>query len=87
MRINFDQLRISKKKLFKKLNEKKINLQVHYIPIHLQPFYKKKLGFKEGDFPVAEKFYKDEVSLPIYFSLQNKQVYNTIKYLTQMIGI
>ena len=69
------------------MNKKKINLQVHYIPIHLQPFYKKKLGFKEGDFPVAEKFYKDEVSLPIYFSLQNKQVYNIIKYLIQMIGI
>ena len=87
LRINFDQLGISKKKLFKMLNKKKINLQVHYIPIHLQPFYKKKFGFKDGDFPVAEKFYKDEVSLPMYFSLQNKQVYNTIKYLTQMIGI
>ena len=69
------------------MNERKINLQVHYIPIHLQPFYKKKLGFKDGDFPVAEKFYKDEVSLPIYFSLQNKQVDKTIKYLSQTIGI
>ena len=64
-----------------------IKLQVHYIPIHLQPYYKKYYGFKKGDFPIAEKFYNREVSLPIYFSLQNKQVDKTIKYLSQMIGI
>mgnify|MGYP001228681523 CR=1 FL=1 len=62
-----------------------IKLQVHYIPIHLQPYYKKYYGFKKGDFPIAEKFYRDEISLPIYSSLKNKQVYSIIKYLNKFI--
>ena len=81
LQINFDRLKISKKELFKKFSKKKINLQVHYIPIHLQPFYRKNYGFRFGDFPVAEKFYEKEVSLPIYFSLKNNQVYKIIKFL------
>ena len=57
----------------------KIFLQVHYIPIHLQPYYKRNFKYKVGDFPVAEKFYKDEVSLPIYYSLKDSEVYRVIK--------
>ena len=60
---------------------KKINLQVHYIPIHLQPFYKKKYNYKLGDFPIAEKFYYQEISLPIYYSLKKLEVYKVAKYL------
>ena len=51
-----------------------IALQVHYIPIHLQPFYMKKYGFKFGDFPIVESFYKKEISLPIYPGLTEHQV-------------
>ena len=84
LQINFDRFKFSKKQLFRKLSKKKINLQVHYIPIHLQPFYRKNYGFKFGDFPVAEKFYKNEVSLPIYFSLKNNQVYKIIESLKKI---
>jgi len=66
LQIKFDELRISKKDFFLKMREKNILLQVHYIPVHLQPFYRKNFGFKKGDFPVAEKFYEREVSIPIY---------------------
>ena len=48
--------------------------KMHYIPIHLQPFYKKKFNFKKGDFPIAEKFYDEEVSLPIYFALKKNEI-------------
>ena len=64
-----------------KYPKNKINLQVHYIPIHLQPFYRKNYGFKIGDFPKAEKFYAKEVSLPIYFSLKDNQIYNIINLI------
>jgi dTDP-4-amino-4,6-dideoxygalactose transaminase len=43
-----------------------VNLQVHYIPVHLQPYYRKRFGFNLGDFPISEKFYNNEISLPIY---------------------
>jgi len=81
LQINFDILKISKNILFKKMREKKINLQVHYIPTHIQPYYKKNFNFKIGDFPIAEEFYNREVSLPIYFSLKDKEIKTVIKYL------
>ena len=65
---------MSKKLLFKYLIRRKINLQVHYIPIHLQPYYKKKFNFKKGDFPTSEKFYDEEISMPIYFSLKKSKI-------------
>ena len=69
-----------------KYPKNKINLQVHYIPIHLQPFYRKNYGFKIGDFPKAEKFYAKEVSLPIYFSLKDNQIYNIINLIRKFIN-
>ena len=68
-----------KVKLFNNFNRKKIKLQVHYVPIHLQPYYKKNYGFRKGDFPIAEDFYKKEVSLPIYYSLKKDKVFEIIK--------
>lgn len=64
--INFEKCELTKKQLFQNLAEQGINLQVHYIPVHLQPYYKNNFNFKEGDFPIAEDFYKGEVSLPVY---------------------
>tara|TARA_Y100000590_G_C15741331_1_gene1020363 strand:- start:542 stop:1708 length:1167 start_codon:yes stop_codon:yes gene_type:complete len=80
LQIHFTKLD-QKKKLFKELYKKKINLQVHYIPIHLQPYYKKKYGFKKGDYPVAEKFYSQELSLPIFYSLKKKDINKVIKLI------
>lgn len=74
LRINFRQIGISKEVFFKKMKKFGINLQVHYIPIHLQPFYKKNFNYKYGDFPEAERFYSEEVSLPIFYGLKNSQI-------------
>lgn len=78
--VKFNNLR-QKKRLFNNLYKKKINLQVHFIPIHLQPYYKKNFGFKKGYCPIAEKFYLQEISLPIFYSLQKKQIYKIIKQI------
>ena len=69
LQIQFDEINMNRNELFIKMEEKGIRLQVHYIPIHFQPYYMKKFGFKEGDFPVSEKFYWREVSLPMYPAL------------------
>jgi dTDP-4-amino-4,6-dideoxygalactose transaminase len=49
--------------------KKNIFLQVHYIPIHLQPYYKKRYNIKKNELINAENFYAKEISLPIYPSL------------------
>tara|TARA_Y100000590_G_scaffold386192_1_gene458819 strand:- start:3 stop:1166 length:1164 start_codon:yes stop_codon:yes gene_type:complete len=86
LQINFDNRKKSKKNLFNFLDSKKIKLQVHYIPIHLQPYYRKKYKFKNNDFPIAEKFYKREISLPIYYNLKFKDVYNVAKSIKLFIN-
>jgi len=70
--LSSEAIKSGKKKLglFKFLKKKNIHLQVHYTPIHLQPFYMKKFGYKKGDFPIAENFFKNEISLPIYYNLE-----------------
>ena len=62
---------------------------MHYIPIHLQPYYSNKYGFNKGEFPNAEKFYEQEISLPIYPKLnKNYQIYiiSTIKKILDING-
>ena len=83
--IDFNALKIKKSEFFKKMADKGILLQVHYIPIHLQPFYKNKFGFKHGDFPFSEGFYKNEVSIPIYPRLSKKEIKYVISQLLNVL--
>lgn len=82
--IKFNKINISKNSFFTILSKNKIFLQVHYIPIHLQPYYKKNFGFKLGDFPKSEQFYKQEVSLPIYFSLKKFEQLKVIQLIKKI---
>ena len=50
-----------------------IKVNVHYIPVHTQPYYMDRLGFKAGDFPCAERYYAGCLSLPMYASLTLEQ--------------
>ncbi len=58
-----------RQKLFNFLKRKDINCQIHYIPIHTHPFYKK-IGFKKNDFPNSVEYYEKCLSLPIFFDLK-----------------
>lgn len=57
--------------LFNKMRENKIGVQVHYIPVHTQPYYKQ-MGFSRGMFPVAENYSNSTISLPLFFELEMK---------------
>lgn len=84
LQIKFENIAISKKTLFQIIIKNNIDLQVHYIPVHLQPYYKENYGFEIGDFPLAEKFYEREISIPIYPTLNHEDldyISNTIKGL------
>lgn len=62
------------RKVFKDLRKSKIGVQLHYIPVHLHPYYRK-LGFKEGDFPESEAYSKNAISLPLFVGLkENDQI-------------
>lgn len=84
LQINFKKLKINKKNIFRLFKKRGINLQVHYIPIHLQPFYKKKFGYRKNQFMNAESFYKREISLPIYPTLKMTELYKVINELRSL---
>ncbi len=61
-----------------------IKLNVHYIPVHLQEYYRKQ-GFSAGDFPVSENYYSQALSLPIFFELTDIQIQNIVKILREAV--
>jgi UDP-4-amino-4,6-dideoxy-N-acetyl-beta-L-altrosamine transaminase len=71
-RLDFSKTAISKKDLFARMADKGIMLNVHYIPVHLHPYYQK-LGFRRGDFPASEKYYAEAFTLPLYYGLTDDQ--------------
>ncbi len=86
LNFRFNEIKISKSEFFEKMRENSIGLQVHYIPVHLQPYYKENFGFNVGDYAFAESFYEKEVSLPIYPTLELEDleyIVNKIKELAK----
>lgn len=70
-----------RKRFFDYMRENNIFVQVHYVPLHLMPYYRKKFGFKKGDFPMAENYYSREVSLPMYPTLTEEELEYIIKVI------
>jgi len=70
---------LNRKKVFEYLRKKGVGVQVHYMPLHLHPFYQKKFGYKKEDFPVAEKYYEGAISLPLFPKMTNRDVESVIK--------
>lgn len=68
-----DPYKCKKSNIFIKLREKGLGVQVHYIPVYLQPYYED-LGYKAGSCPVAEDFYHREISIPIYPAMSDDDV-------------
>jgi len=75
----------SRREVFETLVDAGIQCQVHYIPIHLQPLYRKLFGYKLGDFPIAEKYYSQAISLPLFSSLTNQDQTKVIKTLKKIV--
>jgi UDP-4-amino-4,6-dideoxy-N-acetyl-beta-L-altrosamine transaminase len=68
----------SRRFVFEKLSAEGIGVNVHYIPVHLQPYYRN-LGFSQGQFPVAEDFYSRAISIPLHAGLSNSDQERVIK--------
>jgi UDP-4-amino-4,6-dideoxy-N-acetyl-beta-L-altrosamine transaminase len=85
VQVDFSKINISKKELFIKMREKNIGLQLHYIPINQQPYYKK-LGYGDEKTPNMDRYYSECFSLPMYASLSNEQQEYVIKSLMEVLG-
>ena len=72
------------RQVFDGLRAAGIGVQLHYTPVHLQPYYRR-LGFQEGDFPEAEAYAGNAISLPLYPGLQEEELQRVAKTLTTLL--
>jgi UDP-4-amino-4,6-dideoxy-N-acetyl-beta-L-altrosamine transaminase len=89
IRLQNSQEKNDRKTVLEALRDKDIQAHVHYIPLHTQPYYQQ-FGFKEGDFPEAEKYYSEVMTLPIYSAMSNAEqdtVVRELKTELQSLGI
>ena len=82
--LNLKNIKKTKEKIIKEFLKNKIKIQVHYIPINTQPFYKTKYGFNKNNYRNSGFFFKNCISLPIYYDLNNRQI-NYIKKVCKKI--
>ena len=85
VRINFKKLGITRASLMNMLNQNGIGTQVHYIPLHLQPYYANLYNTKQGDFPIAESYYEEALSLPMFPTLIQKDISKIITVLEERV--
>lgn len=81
IRLKLDMIKRSHVEIFDFLRERGVGVNIHYIPVHTQPYYKQ-LGFNQGDFIEAEAYYSSAISLPMFPDLSDDQiqyVYQTLK--------
>lgn len=84
--IDFAALGKTRAQVMAELRGKGIGTQVHYIPVPTQPFYKNTYGYNDGDYPVAETYYEQELSLPLYPGLSDDDVNLVVDAVKEVIG-
>lgn len=86
IRLQLDRIGRSHREVFELLREQGIGVNLHYIPVHTQPYYQR-MGFKAGDFPEAERYYAEAISLPMYPTLSTTQQDQVITAVGEVIGV
>lgn len=85
VRVDFDKVKKTKTQIFAEMKERGIVLNLHYIPVHTQPYYEK-LGHKPEECPVSLRYYKEAFTLPLYYSLTDEQQDEIVKALKEVLA-
>ena len=84
IRLKLDEISRTHWQVFTALRDKGIGVNLHYIPVHSQPYYQK-LGFKKGDFPEAEAYYSEAISIPLYSVMTDKDQNEVVRSISQVL--
>lgn len=85
IRLKLDRLTIDRSQFIDKMRELNIGTSVHFIPVHLHPFYRKTYGYKRGDLPNSEKIYDSIISLPLYPAMDEADVRDVISAVEDIV--
>jgi len=85
LRLNLESLNINRAQFYDELKKRNIGASVHFIPLHIHPYYRDLYGYKPEDFPVAYREYMREISLPIYSKMSKEDVQDVIDAVIDII--
>jgi UDP-4-amino-4,6-dideoxy-N-acetyl-beta-L-altrosamine transaminase len=86
IRLRLDRIKSTHLEVFEALRNNEIMVNLHYIPVHMQPYYQK-MGFKEGDFPNSEKYYCDAISIPMHPTITNADQDMVVSCVYEAMGL
>jgi len=86
IRVNPAELNADRAKVLRALRAENIGVNVHYIPVHLHPYYRDRFGYRGGECPVAEAAYEQLISLPMFHSMTDEDVQDVIAALTKVMN-
>lgn len=85
IQLRLDEIAMSHREVFEDLRAKGIGVNLHYIPVHTQPYYRA-LGFSDGDFPCAEDYYTRSISIPLFATMTDAQQDAVVAALRQTLN-
>lgn len=85
IRLSLDKISKTHLQVFKSLREAGIGVNLHYIPVHTQPYYQQ-LGFQWGDFPQVEQYYQEAISIPLFYGLTDTAQDRVVQTLQDVLG-
>lgn len=86
LRLHLDRLSIDRDTFVERLRERNIGVSVHFIPLHVHPYYRATYGYAPDDFPVAYREYLREISLPIYSIMSDEDVDSVIEAVADIVA-
>ena len=84
IKIQTDRVKNTRKEIFEALRKNDIGVNVHYIPVHTQPYYEN-IGFKKGDFPNTESYYESAISIPLFHAMTFEQQDQVVSALEKVL--
>jgi len=88
IRLNLEALSVGRSEIFRALRAENIGVNVHYIPVHLHPYYRERFPVtaREGSFPIAESAYERLISLPMFHAMSDEDVSDVVRAIHKVIG-
>ncbi|WP_416545162.1 UDP-4-amino-4,6-dideoxy-N-acetyl-beta-L-altrosamine transaminase [Limnohabitans sp. DCL3] len=86
VRLQLKKIKATHRQVFEALRAKGIMVNLHYVPVHTQPYYQK-MGFKQGDYPQAEQYYREAISIPMHVNLSDEDLIFVSKSIREAMSL
>lgn len=85
IQVQSEKFKVKRAEVFRALRAENIGVNVHYIPVHLHPYYRERFGYRGGEYPVAEAAYESLISLPMFHAMTERDVDEVITAVTKVV--